>query len=141
MKTTQKSTCYTRIFISTCLYNVHSKCMYCTSLFSLIFSHFCPFSLIHFLFSRFSLLSSFFSSLHPLTFALFPLLSTVVCVSCFYSLVFSLLQLRRRLEGWPNTAARLAGWRRVTQQGVILYVMDGPTCLPRRATPIARVWG
>jgi hypothetical protein len=33
---------------------------------------------------------------------------------------------QRRLEGWPNTAARLAGWRRVTQQGVILYVMDGP---------------
>jgi hypothetical protein len=25
----------------------------------------------------------------------------------------------RRLEGWPNTAARLAGWRRVTRQGVI----------------------
>jgi hypothetical protein len=25
-------------------------------------------------------------------------------------------QLGRRLEGWPNTAARLAGWRRVTRQ-------------------------
>jgi hypothetical protein len=36
----------------------------------------------------------------------------------------------RRLEGWPNTAARLAGWRRVTQQGVIVYVMDGPCRLP-----------
>ncbi len=36
----------------------------------------------------------------------------------------------RRLEGWPNTAARLTGWRRVTQQGVILYVMDGPCRLP-----------
>jgi hypothetical protein len=31
----------------------------------------------------------------------------------------------RRLEGWPNTAARLADWRRMTQQVVILNVMDG----------------
>jgi hypothetical protein len=31
----------------------------------------------------------------------------------------------RRKEGWPNTAARLRGWMRVTQQGVILYGMDG----------------
>ncbi len=36
----------------------------------------------------------------------------------------------RRLEGWPNTAARLAGWRRVTQKGVILYLVDGPNRLP-----------
>jgi hypothetical protein len=36
----------------------------------------------------------------------------------------------RSLEGWPNTAARLAGWRRVTQQDVTLYVSDGPYCLP-----------
>ncbi len=34
--------------------------------------------------------------------------------------------MRRSLDGCPNTAARLAGFRRVTQQGVILYVMDGP---------------
>jgi hypothetical protein len=40
-------------------------------------------------------------------------------------------QLKRpRLEGRPNTAARLAGGRRVTQQGMILYVMDGPCRLP-----------
>jgi hypothetical protein len=43
------------------------------------------------------------------------------------------------LEGWPNTAARLAGRRRVTQQGVILYVMDGPCRLPLRTTPLAPV--
>jgi hypothetical protein len=36
----------------------------------------------------------------------------------------------RRLESWPNTAARLAGRRRVTQPGVILNVMDGPCRLP-----------
>ncbi len=36
----------------------------------------------------------------------------------------------RRLEGWPNTAARLAGKRRVTQQGVILYLMDVSHHLP-----------
>ncbi len=36
----------------------------------------------------------------------------------------------RRLEDWPNTAARLAGWMRETQQGVILYIMDGPCRLP-----------
>ncbi len=35
----------------------------------------------------------------------------------------------RRLEGWPNTAVRLAGWRRMTKQGVILDVMDGQ-CMP-----------
>ena len=26
-------------------------------------------------------------------------------------------QRRRRLEGWPNTVARLAGWSKETQQG------------------------
>jgi hypothetical protein len=35
----------------------------------------------------------------------------------------------RTLERWPNTAACLAGWR-VTQQGLILYVRDGPCRLP-----------
>jgi hypothetical protein len=33
---------------------------------------------------------------------------------------------RAKQEGWPNKAVRLAGLRRVTQQGVILYMMDGP---------------
>jgi hypothetical protein len=47
----------------------------------------------------------------------------------------------RRLEGWPNMAARLTGWRRVTQQGVILYVMNGPCRLPWWTTPLAPVWG
>ncbi len=47
------------------------------------------------------------------------------------------IQWGRRLEGWSNTAARLAGSRRVTQQGVILYVMDGPCRLPWRTTPLA----
>jgi hypothetical protein len=46
----------------------------------------------------------------------------------------------RRLEGWSNTAARLAGWRRAISQGVILYVMDGPCRLPWRTTPLAPVW-
>jgi hypothetical protein len=32
--------------------------------------------------------------------------------------------------GWPNTAARLAGWRRMIQQGVICYVMDGHAACP-----------
>ncbi len=40
----------------------------------------------------------------------------------------------RRLEGWSNMAARLASWRRVAQQGVILYVMDGPCRLPSNHT-------
>ncbi len=40
-----------------------------------------------------------------------------------------------------NTAARLAGWRRVTQQGVILYVMDGLCRLPWRTTPLVPVRG
>jgi hypothetical protein len=47
----------------------------------------------------------------------------------------------RRLEGLPNTAARLASWRRVTQQGVILLVMAGPCHLPWRTTPLVSVWG
>ncbi len=32
----------------------------------------------------------------------------------------------RRLERWPNTEARLVGWRRVTKPGEIFVVMDGP---------------
>jgi hypothetical protein len=35
------------------------------------------------------------------------------------------------LEGWPNTAVRLADWRRVTQQGVI-FVRDGRSKTPMR---------
>jgi hypothetical protein len=34
------------------------------------------------------------------------------------------------IQGLSNTAARLAGWRRVTRKGVILYVMDGTYPLP-----------
>jgi hypothetical protein len=49
------------------------------------------------------------------------------CLHCTVSLISSVgLQWGRRLEGWSNTAARLAGWRRVPQRGVSLYVMDGP---------------
>ncbi len=47
----------------------------------------------------------------------------------------------RRLVSWSNTAARLAGWRRVTQQSVILYAMDSPCRLPWRTIPLAPVWG
>ncbi len=43
----------------------------------------------------------------------------------------------RRLEGCPNTAARLAGWRRVIQQGVILYLWLW--ILPWQTTPLAPV--
>ncbi len=43
----------------------------------------------------------------------------------------------RRLESWTNAAARRAGWKRVTQQGVILYVMDSPSRLPWRTTPLS----
>ncbi len=37
----------------------------------------------------------------------------------------SACQWGRRLEGWPNTAARLACLGRMTQQNVSLFVMDG----------------
>jgi hypothetical protein len=43
------------------------------------------------------------------------------------------------LEGRPNTAARLAGWRTLTQLVVILYVMDGPSRLSCRTFPSALV--
>ena len=36
----------------------------------------------------------------------------------------------KAIEDWPNTAACLVSWRRVTQQGVILYVIDCPCRLP-----------
>ncbi len=49
-----------------------------------------------------------------------------------------LAQWGQRLEGWPNTAARLPGWRRVTKQAVILYVLDSPCRLPWRTIPLAR---
>ncbi len=40
------------------------------------------------------------------------------------------------LEGWPNTADRLAGWRKVTHAaGLILYVMYCPFCPPWRTKP------
>ncbi len=42
----------------------------------------------------------------------------------------SLVQWGRRLEGWPSTATCLASWRRVNQQDVFLYTMDGPSRLP-----------
>jgi hypothetical protein len=47
----------------------------------------------------------------------------------------------RAIEGWSNTAARLASRRRVAQQDVILYQMDGPCRLSWRTTPLAQVWG
>ncbi len=43
-----------------------------------------------------------------------------------------------RLEGWPNTAARLAGWRRVAQQGLILYVMATSLL---KSSPVCDFWG
>ncbi len=46
----------------------------------------------------------------------------------------------RRLEVWPNTTSRLAGWWRVTQHGVILYVMDSLCHLRWRTMPPAPVW-
>ncbi len=50
---------------------------------------------------------------------------------------FCYKQWGRRLEGWPFTENRLAGWRR----GVILYVMDGLCRLLRRTTPLDPAWG
>ncbi len=48
----------------------------------------------------------------------------------------------RRLEGWPFTENRQAGWRRVNQQhGEILFVMDGLCRLFWRTTPLALAWG
>ncbi len=47
----------------------------------------------------------------------------------------------RRLESWPNTAARLAGWKWVTQQAVIFYVKDRSCRPPWRTTLLAPVWG
>ncbi len=45
------------------------------------------------------------------------------------------------MAGPPRWLARLFGWRRVTQQGVILYVMDGPCRVPWRTTALGLVWG
>jgi hypothetical protein len=57
---------------------------------------------------------------------------------CLLSGSISREQWYRRLEGLRNKTARLAGWRRVTQQGVILWwwtahatYPDGPYRLPR----------
>jgi hypothetical protein len=52
--------------------------------------------------------------------------------------ILCLAQWGQRLEGWPNPAALLAGWRRVTQKGVILYVMDctWPHHLPQSCADI-----
>jgi hypothetical protein len=36
--------------------------------------------------------------------------------------------MRPKVRGLAQHGDRLAGWRRVTQQGVILYVMDDATC-------------
>ncbi len=46
----------------------------------------------------------------------------------------------RRLQGWSNTAARLAGWRRVPPSRCDFF-LDGPCRLPWRTTPLAPVWG
>ncbi len=45
-------------------------------------------------------------------------------------LVWQCPQWGRRLERWPNTEARLAGWRRVTKPRGVCVVMDGPCRLP-----------
>ena len=52
------------------------------------------------------------------------------------------LQWDQRLEGWPNMPDCLAGWRRVTQQGVILilYMMDGPCCLHALKVPKCEIF-
>jgi hypothetical protein len=56
-----------------------------------------------------------------------------------------LQQWGRRLEGWPNTAARLAGWRRVTRlvwfctwwTGRTACLFPYRTCCPDRSCPAA----
>ncbi len=83
---------------------------------------------------------------HPFAFALQNLADcqSTVCYSIrskILNRLHSHNQWGPRLEGWSYTAARLANWRRVTQQGVAFYVMDGPCRLPWRTTPLALVWG
>ncbi len=58
-----------------------------------------------------------------------------------YMSIVNLMIWGRRLEDWSNMVAHLAGWRRVTQQGVILYMKEGPCRLRWRTTPLAPVWG
>jgi hypothetical protein len=48
------------------------------------------------------------------------------CICSLLLLCSVLTNEARGLEGWSNTTVRLAGWRRATLQGEILYVMDGP---------------
>jgi hypothetical protein len=48
--------------------------------------------------------------------------------------------MKPKSRGLAQHGGPLAGWRRVTQQGVILYVMDGPCRLPWRTIPRASVW-
>jgi hypothetical protein len=54
------------------------------------------------------------------------LFALVISVHCFD---YSSWPMRPRLEGWPSTAARLAGWRRVTRQ-VWFCTCDGGDSLP-----------
>ncbi len=70
------------------------------------------------------------------------ILTSASCLQSMQIFIFDFYsQWGLRLERWPNRAARLAGWRRVTQQGVILYVIYGPCLLPWRTAPLAPVWG
>jgi hypothetical protein len=41
--------------------------------------------------------------------------------------------MRSNLEGWPNAAARVAGWRRVTQPAGCDFVLDGRSMPPALA--------
>jgi hypothetical protein len=49
--------------------------------------------------------------------------------------------MKPKSRGLAQHGGPLAGWRRVTQQGVILYVMDGPFHLLWGTIPLAPVWG
>ncbi len=103
-----KCTCYTRIFISTCVYTI--QCMTVRLSFLLSFLLF-----IHSRFSPFSLTPSSFSSLHSLPFALFFLLSIQYsqCILFLFSRLhlfslsnlpspFSLVKSPCKLEDWSH---------------------------------------
>ncbi len=59
------------------------------------------------------------------------------CFSLWSAFSLGLYQWGRRLEGWPNTAARLAGWRRVTRQVWFCMWWTGHTACLFRNIPLA----
>ncbi len=60
------------------------------------------------------------------------------CINFFsFTVVWRHYQWGRRLEGWPTTAARLAGWRRVTRQVWFSTWWTGRTACLFHTVPVA----